>query len=452
MQKQFEFIGTDGMIEEAVSRYEELTGRTLNAADPDRLFLSWAVSALLLERARANYIGNQNIPSRAEGENLDALAEFYYLRERPQEKAARCVMRFTLTSAQTRAILVPAGTRVTDEEQTLFWATEEDCYIPAGSLYADTEAVCETPGVIGNGWEAGSLSVLVDPYMFASDPENTAVTDGGADRADDKEFYELMRQSMDALSTAGPRGAYEYHAKAVSGEIADVKAIRPGEVYTASLPVYERGGGKYAFLGGSTLLPDTLVVKKGSTTAAAGTDYTAEYEDGLLVITISGSGILASETSVSVSVRRDSAGLVELYALMKDGTAASSTVKAAILAACSAATVRPLTDQVSVKDPVSSAYNINLTYYIPRSSAEGGAAIEEAVEKAVEEYVKWQSGALGRDINPSVLIGMLMDAGIKRVVVTSPTFTPLSDGSDGTPPEYASVGTVTTISGGLEDW
>lgn len=452
MPEQFEFIKTDDMLEEAVAAYEELTGRALNPADPDRLFLSWATSALLLERARANYIGNQNIPSRAEGENLDALAEFYYLRERPQQKAARCTVRFTLTAAQPRAILVPAGTRVTDEGQTLFWATAEDCYIPAGSLYADAETVCETPGVVGNGWETGSLNVLVDPYPFASEPESTSVSDGGADRADDREFYELLRQSMDALSTAGPRGAYEYHAKAVSGEIADVKAIRPAEEITATCPLYEREGVKYAFLGGSTYLPDTLVVKKGSTTAAAGTDYTAEYEDGLLVITISGSGILASETSVSVSVRRDSAGFVELYALMQDGTAASSTVKAAILAACSAATVRPLTDQVSVKDPEEAVYNIDLTYYIPRASSDGGAAIEEAVGAAVEAYVKWQGGALGRDINPSVLIGMLMDAGIKRVVVRSPVFTPLSDGKDGTPPEFASVGTVSVNSGGAEDW
>ena len=67
------------------------------------------------------------------------------------------------------------------------------------------------------------------------------------------------------------------------------------------------------------------------------------------------------------------------------------------------------------------------------------------------EFVAWQCGKLGRDINPSVLIGKLMQTGIKRVALTSPVFTTLRDGSDDTTPQVASVGTITATNGGYED-
>ena len=71
---------------------------------------------------------------------------------------------------------------------------------------------------------------------------------------------------------------------------------------------------------------------------------------------------------------------------------------------------------------------------------------------AIDEYVAWQASRLGRDINPSKLTAILMGTGVlKRVVVTSPTFTRLSDGSNHTVPELAVVGTRTVTNGGVED-
>ena len=53
------------------------------------------------------------------------------------------------------------------------------------------------------------------------------------DAATDKEFYNLLRLSMDGYSDAGARGAYVYFAKQVSTEIADVvpNSPTPGVVY-----------------------------------------------------------------------------------------------------------------------------------------------------------------------------------------------------------------------------
>ena len=42
-------------------------------------------------------------------------------------------------------------------------------------------------------------------------------------------------------------------------------------------------------------------------------------------------------------------------------------------------------------------------------------------------YIKWQTTEIGKDINPSELVKRVIAAGAKRVVVTSPVFTVISD-------------------------
>ena len=110
------------------------------------------------------------------------------------------------------------------------------------------------------------------------------------------------------------------------------------------------------------------------------------------------------------------------------------------------------------------AYDINLTYYIPQQSTKSGTEIAAAVQAAVDKYIAWQCGKLGRDINPSKLISLLMQTGIKRVDVVSPPFTHLRDGNpalgadmgyDSTEmvPQLAQVNTggIQILDGGYED-
>ena len=356
-----------------ISGYEKITGISVQPASPEKLFIQWVADVIIQARVQNNYTGNQNIPSRASGENLDALGELFYVVERPAAQPAVCNMRFHISAAQDTAILIPAGTRVTDASSTLIWETVDDVYVAIGNTYADVQVRCQTTGVIGNDYAVGQINTIVDLYDYYSGCENTTASDGGADQATDDEFYELMRASMDAYSTAGPKGGYVYIAKRVSTEIADVAAISP------------------------------------------------------------------------------SAGAVDLYVLMNDGTIAQTEVKKAVLAACNADTVRPLTDLVSVKDPDTVDYDISFTYYIPRDAPISSAEIESSVDTAINQYVAWQSGKLGRDINPTYLIGLLMQTGIKRVVLTSPSYSVLNDGSNSGAPQVASVGNITATNGGYED-
>lgn len=381
MRSDYEFIQTDttALVNALIAAYEKLTGITVHPASPERLFIAWVADILIQTRVSINFAANQNIPSRAVGDNLDALAELFYTRQRPAAKAASCTVRFSISEPQQSAILIPAGTRITDMANTLIWETAADAYISAGASSTGVPVRCQEAGTVGNGYVAGQLNTVVDVFPYYVTCSNITATDGGTNAATDAEFFELLKASEDAYSTAGPMGAYIYWAKSVSTEIADVKAICP-------------------------------------------------VVDGEL-----------------------QAGHVDIYALMSDGTIATDTIKALILAACNDDKVRPLTDLVAVKDPSKVQYDIALTYYISGDTTTAASEIQAQVEAAVDTYVSWQCARLGRDINPSKLISLLMAAGVKRVEVTAPAFRRLKDGSDHAVPEVATLRNRTITSGGYED-
>lgn len=152
--------------------------------------------------------------------------------------------------------------------------------------------------------------------------------------------------------------------------------------------------------------------------------------------------------------------VVHIYAVMDDGSLASSEIKAAILAACNDEDIRPLTDNVSVEDAEEVEYDITLTYFLSRDSTESAVTIEENIEAAVDSFIAWQNAKIGRDINPSKLNQMVVEAGAKRTVITSPTYRVLKNGSVEDPttavpedyiPQLAKIGTVTLTNGGYED-
>lgn len=457
MSNDYQFVSTDSasLIASLTTAYEKLTGRTLQPSDPDKLFISWVADVIIQERVNQNYIGNQNIPSRAEGANLDALGGFIYSVKRLGAQSAKCTVKFTISEAQDIAILIPVGTRVTDTSRSLVWATTKDEYIPIGETTVNVMVQCETVGNVGNGYAAGQINTLidVDNVLYYSSCENIDVSIGGSEEATDEEYYELMRQGLDAFSVAGPSGAYIYWAKSVSTSIADVKAIRPKNARSGTIPVYTYDTERVAFVGGDHIKTDSLAVyAEGDTSPATlGTDYTVDYSDGLLKIALANNGALSEANKIDYTVEQEKAGYVYIYALMDNGTIAGDTIKSAIYAACNDDSVRPLTDYVSVEDPEIINYDVRIKYFIPSDSELSSTNIANAVSNAVDEYVAWQCQRLGRDINPSYLNYLLMKTGIKRVEIESPVFTKLHDGSDNTVPQIALMSNTEITNGGYED-
>lgn len=146
-----------------------------------------------------------------------------------------------------------------------------------------------------------------------------------------------------------------------------------------------------------------------------------------------------------VATSNQAAGKVDIVFIMADGTTPGTTMINGLQDYLSAKTVRPMTDQVTVAAPAEVAYSITLTYYINRSDSARVVTIQEAVAQAVADYQTWQR-AIGRDINPSKLVAMIMAAGAKRVTVTAPTYTTV----EATKVSALSGDPVITY-GGLED-
>lgn len=146
----------------------------------------------------------------------------------------------------------------------------------------------------------------------------------------------------------------------------------------------------------------------------------------------------ANADIVDVSVTSPSPGEVKVVPLLSGGTIPGEEVLKDVLEVCSADKVRPLTDHVTAEAPTEVTYNIEASYYINSDDSGQAVTIQKAVEKAVDSYKLWQRSKLGRDIDPSKLYEMMVQAGARKVVVTAPVVTALK-GTELAKPETVSV-------------
>ena len=138
-------------------------------------------------------------------------------------------------------------------------------------------------------------------------------------------------------------------------------------------------------------------------------------------------------------------GAVDLYILMADGTLPEDEMIEGLQEFIQSEEIRPMTDLVTVKRPGVVDYSIALTYYIRASDKARAVTIQQEVQEAVDAYVAWQSAEIDRDINPDELLRRIMAAGAKRVELTAPAFTVVSD------TEVAQCSSRSVNYGGLED-
>lgn len=221
-----------GMLNDYQEKYKEITGKEafLAKANPYRLIMYACAMQIYQAMQYADYAGKMSFLTYAQGEFLDNLAALRGVQRR-ENTAAATILKFSIESPVQSAVPIPAGCRVTNGND-VFFATDEYAEIPAGETSVTVPATCTTAGMVGNGFAAGEFSVLVNTLPYITVVTNTAATYGGADREDDESLKERIYAYPNAYSTAGPVGAYEYHAKTAFPEIRDVvvRSEMPGEV------------------------------------------------------------------------------------------------------------------------------------------------------------------------------------------------------------------------------
>lgn len=426
------FITTDSQEIHAtiIGELENGVAEPLYPGDERRLFGEALVPLFVTMYNAVNDAARQKMLRYARGPVLDALGERSGV-TRQEPVPATTTLRFSMNAPVEWNVIIPAGTRVTNDNVRYF-ATDTTAVIMAGATSVTVQATSTEGGTIYNDIKIGDINVIVDLIPYVDSVENITTTAGGSDEESDDSLRERIRNAPSKLSTAGPVNAYKYWAKSADPTISDVVVQNEKETITRTLPV---SAGK-AYKGGSNLLPDTLKVyaSGSSTPATAGTDYTATYEDELLTITMKPGGALESAEEIGIEIDRTMDGRVKIVPICYGGVIPSQGILDKVLAACSADDVRPLTDHVIVEAPSVHYYDIELKYYT--TAADESRAIEtiEGPGGAIDQYIYWQDSALDHDINPDKLRALILApswasdlVGAVRVDIIKPTFTELSE-------------------------
>ena len=143
----YQFVSTDTEAVESllISIYEKITGVSVKPASPEKLFIQFVAAVVIQERGLNNYTGNQNIPSRAEGENLDALAELL--------AGAEAEPVLPLAAVSQPASRQRASAAQSSSETNRFWIMADSSFYqcPArrrGSILGLTSSILFSPAVV----------------------------------------------------------------------------------------------------------------------------------------------------------------------------------------------------------------------------------------------------------------------------------------------------------------
>ena len=411
-----------------ITELEKGAGEPLYPGDERRIFGEALVPVFVALYNSLNDVGRQTLLRYARGEVLDAIGERQDVK-RLEGTPAKTTMRFSVSTPQERNIIIPKWTKVTPDSENYF-ATDEIAVLQAGAYSVEVPTSAVSNGTKFNGIASGTsttqVGALADEveYELSQKGIEPYTTEG------DNRLRERIRLAPAKRSTAGPEQAYIYWVMTADSSIVDAKAVSEKETVSETLAVYD---GK-AFKGGGTLLTDTLVVKAHGQSAAAvkDTDYTVDYTDGLLTITLKGS--LSAAESVDIIITRTLEGCVKIVPLLEGGGIPDAAMLTKVLDVVNAKDIRPLTDKVSAVPPEVETYDIEIVYYTtPKNEAEVIANVE-GTGGAIDRYNEWQVAALGRDINPDQLRKRILSpswgenlTGAFRVDVVKPTYKALDD-------------------------
>lgn len=416
-----------------ITALEKGAGEPLFPGDERRIYGEAIVAVFVSLYNTLDDVGRQTLLRYARGEVLDAIGERLDEHRLEGDKATT-TMRFSLSTPRETNIVIPKWTKVTPDGANYF-ATDEIAVLQAGTYSVEIPSSAVSNGVKYNGYTKDTITTLVDLIPYIESVTNLTETSGGDDgepytQAGDDRLRERIRLAPAKRSTAGPDLAYIYWAMTADSSISDAKAVSETETIARTLKVY----GGAAFIGGATLKPESLIVRKHGETGAAikDTDYTVDYDDDLLIITLSGA--LVGSVNIDATITRTLEGCVKVIPLQYGGVIPGEDILAKVLEKITDHGIRPLTDKVIVAAPEPVVYDIEIVYYTTPDSEAAVVANVEGSDGAIVRFNQWQTEALGRDINPDQLRRFILSpqwaenlTGAIRVDVVAPTHAPVSD-------------------------
>jgi len=231
------FTDTDAQSIERriIDDYQKIAKTVLYPGDPIRLFLSTLAYRIAQERSIYNIAARQTLLRYATGNHLDHIGAMLGTYRR-RESVCGCVVEFSINQKLSFDVVIPAGTRVTGDGQSIF-ATLNEIKITAGALSETVNVQCLTSGSKYNNIDIGQITNFVDPIAYITAVKNITSTTGGADIENDELFRERIALAPESFSVAGPKLAYRYFALSAHQNIIDVAVERtsPGIVRVSLL-------------------------------------------------------------------------------------------------------------------------------------------------------------------------------------------------------------------------
>lgn len=228
------------ILRECIEQYEAAAERSLSPADVERLVIDLIAYRETLVRIAIQDAAKQNLLPYARYPMIDLLAQIVGTGRLPAQPAS-APMRATVTPSPTLRT-VPAGTRIRSKDRKAIFAVLADITIGVDASFGDGVVVCETAGLVGNGYAEGQISELVGTLSFAATFANTAESSGGTASEDTERLRARIPQALDERAAAGPKEAYESIARSAHQDVLDVVAQSPSPG-NVRLAVLVREGG-----------------------------------------------------------------------------------------------------------------------------------------------------------------------------------------------------------------
>ena len=267
--------------------------------------------------------------------------------------------------------------------------------------------------------KAGKMNFL--KYAYGEYMDNLAATRSGVIRKQPEAATVTMKYMLAEARTSatiipeGSRVTADYERVFATLEYAEIK---PGETETTVIcQCTETGTAGNGYAPGEIaemVDPIAFIDRVSNTdTSTGGTD--TETDDELAERTIiapSGFSVAGPEDAYiyrckeystaikDTAVYSSTPGTVNIRILLEDNSTPTQSFLDGLNDYLTEAPARPLTDHVVIAGPDKVEYNIKVTYYIGKLSRASAAMIKEAVDMAVKEFEEWQTGKIGRDINP----------------------------------------------------
>lgn len=355
------------ILAQVLDSYEQLTGYKLNPADAEYSICSSIAYQKALTLQRVNETGKSQLLDYATGVVLDYIAAPFDIQRLPAEQSS-CTLRFEIIDGHLE-VLLPLGTRVASVDGNAIFQTIDDVTILEGVSQVEVSAICQTAGVLGNGYAVSTITELLDPYAYVTSVQNIDITAGGSDEETDENLRERVKLSASKFSVAGPTYSYIYWAKSASPLISDVSI----DVFDNYMPITTY-----------TAWTNNMSVTKGQIISYNGTFYAA----------------LTTHTSTTAPyldhVNFLAAGDVFVYALMTDGNIPTQSINDGILAILNGDKIRPINDTVYVKSPTAREYEVTLN--VTKYEDVNSTLLTPLIYDLVDTLLKEKRQLLGKDI------------------------------------------------------